>query len=247
MELREGQSVVLTGKPKTASGHPAAYQTGSAQWTSSDESVATVEQDPNDELKGRVRGIDGSNNESVVIECRVDGDPDADQERILIGTKSVTVTQGEATVFDLEDGPIEDEGTPEQPAPIETPAETPAETETETTSEGSETGATDEGTDNAGSGVADGEVKAGDPGTATGPPIESDAPKGEDEPGEIGGVPVTDVPGADDNPIAGEESPNPANPVEGTEADSTVPGGSHTPADDNASPSNLPGTGGNAF
>lgn len=109
IELREGQSVILTAEPKTAGGHPAAYEKGSAVWTSSDPSIATVEPLPDNELQGRVKGVDGSQNGSVVIRLEADGDPDAEQTRPCIGTETATVTQGEAFTFGLSAGEVKDE------------------------------------------------------------------------------------------------------------------------------------------
>lgn len=108
MELREGQQSVVTANLKTAAGHPAAYQDGTATFESSDPTIATVEQDSANPLQATVKGVDGSNNGSVVITFRADGDPDADQERDLVATLDVVVTQGEAVVADLEAGPASD-------------------------------------------------------------------------------------------------------------------------------------------
>lgn len=103
-ELREGQQFTVTAILKTADGHPASYEKGSAKWESSDESVATVEVNPDNELESTVKGVDGSNNGSAVITFRADGDPDADQTRDLVATLDVVVTQGEAVVSELSAG-----------------------------------------------------------------------------------------------------------------------------------------------
>lgn len=108
MQLREGQKVTVTASPKTRNGKDAAYETGTARWESSDESIASVEVNPENELEATVIGEDGSGNESAVITFKADGDPDADEERELIGTLDVTVTQGEAVVFDLSVGEVTD-------------------------------------------------------------------------------------------------------------------------------------------
>lgn len=115
MELREGQQVRVSADLQTSAGHQAAYQEGSASWESSNPDVATVTADPNDELTAVVKGVNGEDNESVVISFQADGDPDSDQERVLVGTVDITVTQGEATVVSLSVGQPEDtfsDGTP---------------------------------------------------------------------------------------------------------------------------------------
>lgn len=116
-ELREGQQFDVTASLKTAGGRDAAYQTGSASWTSSDPSIATVTPASDNELFATVKGVNGSNNGSAVIEFRADGDPDADQTRQIVGTLAVTVTQGEAVVVDLQ------AGTPSDTPPAADPPE----------------------------------------------------------------------------------------------------------------------------
>ena len=106
MELREGQQVDLSVVLKTASGNPAAYEKGSASWTSSDPATVSVDVDPSDELKATAKGLNGANNGSVVISFQCDGDPDAgpDQQRLIIGTLDVTCTAGEAMVVEISAG-----------------------------------------------------------------------------------------------------------------------------------------------
>ncbi len=120
-ELREGKSAVVTAAPKTAAGNPAAYQTGSAVFESSDETVLRVTQNPDNELEATLEALDGSNNETVTVTFTADGDPDADEERMLVGSIAVSVTQGEAIAFDLTFSTVQPE-TPENP---ETPGENP--------------------------------------------------------------------------------------------------------------------------
>lgn len=106
MELREGQQVDLSVALKTASGHPAAYEKGSATWVSSAPDVVSVTVNPDDELKGTAKGLDGSANASALITFQVDGDPDAgpDQQRMIIATLDLVCTQGEATVAEITAG-----------------------------------------------------------------------------------------------------------------------------------------------
>lgn len=100
MELKEGQQTVVTATPRTRKGHPAQIEPGSATWESSDPAVASVTPDPNNELSATVTGEDGTENESVVITLRADGRA-GEGERPVIGTLSLVVTAGDATVFDL--------------------------------------------------------------------------------------------------------------------------------------------------
>lgn len=120
MELREGFHVDVEIKPKTVHGHAAAIQPGSAQVNSSNPSVIGVgpnPDDPNNELKFRISGLDGSSNESAVVEFRCDGDV-GEGVRELISTKSVVCTQGNAVVVDMEVGePVEDVSPEPQPEP----------------------------------------------------------------------------------------------------------------------------------
>lgn len=102
MELREGKKVLVGVTPKTAGGNSAAYETGSANWESSNSAVVTVEENPENELQAWVTSVDGSKNESVVVTCSLDGDPDADETRDIIATGDFTATQGEATVVSME-------------------------------------------------------------------------------------------------------------------------------------------------
>jgi hypothetical protein len=135
MQLREGQQVTVTARPKTRSGKDAAYDEGSVEWESSNPSVASVEENPDNELEATVKGLDGSANEAVVITCRLDGDPDEDEVRELIGSLDVVVTQGEAFAFELEAGAVTDSTGAEVPteelpqAPVQ-----PADGSTDTTS-----------------------------------------------------------------------------------------------------------------
>lgn len=107
-ELREGQQFTVTAAFKTAAGHPASYQAGTAMWASSDPSIASVEANPENELEATVKGVDGSNNGAALITFTADGDPDADETRDLVGTLDVVVTQGEAVVAELTPGPASD-------------------------------------------------------------------------------------------------------------------------------------------
>lgn len=100
-ELQEGEKAVVTAEPRTANGNPAKYELGSVSWETSDETVMTVTPNPDNELQAEIECIDGSNNETVTITCRLDGDPDADDVRELVGAATGVATQGEATVFAL--------------------------------------------------------------------------------------------------------------------------------------------------
>lgn len=60
MRLINTQKVGVTAAPVTSAGAPATIQPGSAVWASSDPSVATVEQDPSNELSAVVKAVAGA-------------------------------------------------------------------------------------------------------------------------------------------------------------------------------------------
>lgn len=108
MQLREGQKVTATVDLKTARGNQASYEKGSASWESSDESVVSVEQNPENELEATIRGLDGDENGSVVITFRADGD-DTESEKQIVATLDVVCTQGKAVVASVTTGAAEDD------------------------------------------------------------------------------------------------------------------------------------------
>lgn len=112
-ELREGQRIPLQANFKTANGHPATHEAGTVKWDNSNPDIASLEVDPNDETKAFLNGTDGSANAAGVASCTADGDPDADQTRVLVSTLDYVVTQGEAFVSEIQAGPAED-----IPAPV---------------------------------------------------------------------------------------------------------------------------------
>lgn len=70
MDLRIGTQVTATVKAIDHKGHAAHVDDGSAEWFSTDESVATVEQDANDQLKAIVRAVgEGATQISVVADA----------------------------------------------------------------------------------------------------------------------------------------------------------------------------------
>lgn len=101
MELREGQRATITAELRTAAGHAAVYQTGTATFESSKPEILQVVPVADNELACEIIGVDGSNNDSAVVTFRCDGDPDADQDREIVGTIDVVVTTGEAVVVEL--------------------------------------------------------------------------------------------------------------------------------------------------
>jgi|SRR6185369_5331497 len=109
-ELREGQFIDLSVAVKTAAGHPAKFQAGSASFVTSGPE-ATVGPDPNDptnELKARLTGVDGSANAAGLVTFKADGDPDDDASRDVVATLDYVVTQGEAVVAEITAGPATD-------------------------------------------------------------------------------------------------------------------------------------------
>lgn len=174
MILREGQKVTLTGQPKTRTGNAAAYETGTAVWESSDPSTYKVTVNPENELEADVECINGAGAPGLVS-CTLDGDPDADQTRTLVGTLPVVAAVGEAFEFSLSasgvsDIVLEDKGTnglggePVLPPPV---VEEEADGETETEGE-----ATD--TETGGSGDANPNPEAGGEGSGGAKPAGDD-------------------------------------------------------------------------
>lgn len=200
MELKEGYKAVVLATPKTRNGNAAAIEPGSARWSSSDPSVVSIEQDPTNELGATMRGIDGSANESVVIELRADGDR-GEGIKEIVGTLAVVCTQGDAATFDLEVHSIEDDDAPaEQPEPA--PADTADNSDAGTVT--NETEVAEDAGDAGSPGLSDNaedSAESNDEAVA-GASSESDTEKGEDEPNEIGGTPAEEA-GDDANLIAG--------------------------------------------
>ncbi len=130
-EIKEGKKRRLKGLPKTAAGHAAAIEPGSARWTSTDESVVSVTPDPANELEADVVGVDGSENGSALIELRADGIR-GEGVRELIATKSYVCTQGDAAVFEFEEG----DETDVEPEPAPEGGSTAGGSETETIGSG---------------------------------------------------------------------------------------------------------------
>ena len=108
MQLKEGQKVEVGVSLKTRGGHKGNIESGTAQWSSSDESIATVTPNPTDPLKATIRGVDGSDNSSATIEFRADADT-GEGVRELIAAGTVTVTTGDAFVASMEFGTPEDD------------------------------------------------------------------------------------------------------------------------------------------
>lgn len=101
MILREGKRVTLNGTPTTKVGNPAAYEQGTAVWELSDTDNFKLEVNPENELEATVTCVNGSTNPAAIVSCSLDGDPDADEVRTLVGTLDLVGSQGEATQFSL--------------------------------------------------------------------------------------------------------------------------------------------------
>lgn len=217
MQIKEGQRFSVSVALKTARGHAAAIEPGTARFISSDESVVSVTPDPSSELKATVEGLDGSNNDSVVIEFRADGKV-GEGVREVIATLDVTCTQGDATVVELVAGPVFDADdataieppaeTPADPAPVD-PAGVPA---TDTTGPGTETPATDPvptETSTEPAPATEGENNPSFPGPAT-PSV---------DPSEVETIPSTDPatePLDTETPAAPSEDSGPPKPGDGS-------------------------------
>ena len=93
--MKEGQKVIATVNPTTRRGNTANIDLSTARWSSSDESVATVTQLADNPLKAEIVGVDGSENETVVVEFRADADTGGGVRELIV-SGSVTVTTGDA-------------------------------------------------------------------------------------------------------------------------------------------------------
>jgi hypothetical protein len=98
--LNVGQAVDAQVVFKGKDGGDAKYQEGSVVWSSSDPAVASVQADPADERKAKIKGLSavdsaGESNPAAVIECRADGDPN-EAVRELISTAAISVTDPDA-------------------------------------------------------------------------------------------------------------------------------------------------------
>lgn len=264
VELKEGQKAVLHVSPRSKHGHSGAIEPGSARFTSSDESVVSVEQNPENELEATIRGLDGSSNEPVVIAFKADGDR-SEGVKEIVGSASVVCTQGDALTFDLEVGPAEDDAEASEPQPEPAPASEPqggdvngaelasGNATADATEPASDTvppageGTAASGADDAAVKTGDepkdgntadgGKVKAGDPGTATGEPIPADNPNKETTVPTPEGVEAGQPANAD--PSADPKNTDPADRIEaGGPGAANDPNEGKTPAGDDASPSN---------
>lgn len=108
--LKEGQRVLLRFIARTRRGNTAAVQ--DLRVTSSDESVVSVTAHETEENAFWAEGLDGSANETVLIEARGDADL-GEGVREIIGTTSGVCTQGDAFSFEIEVGTPEDVPTTE--------------------------------------------------------------------------------------------------------------------------------------
>lgn len=232
VELKEGQKAKIHVSPRSRHGHSGAIEPGSARFTSSDESVVSVEQNPDNELEATIRGLDGSSNEPVVISFKADGDR-SEGVKEIVGSASVVCTQGDAITFDLEVGPAEDDAEASEPQPEPAPATEPGNGSDTVPPAPVDTAASDTP---AGGDVNGAEVKAGDPGTATGDPIPTDNPNEKTTIDTPEGV-EAGQPGNDPNdPVDRIEGGGPGSvddPAEGK-----TPADGDAKADDTSSPSN---------
>lgn len=97
MRLVNTQKVGVTAAPVTATGAPATVQPGSAVWESSDPSVATVEQDPSNELAAVVKAVPGA---SGATQIKITADADmGDGVRNIEASGAIEVVVPEAAGF----------------------------------------------------------------------------------------------------------------------------------------------------
>lgn len=96
-ELKDNQEVVVTAQAVDAKGNPAAIQPGTAKWTSSDETVATVTPDPANELSASVKAVGPVG--VATISLSADADPSADVDTEISAAGEVAVVGGIGTGF----------------------------------------------------------------------------------------------------------------------------------------------------
>lgn len=107
--LKKRQFVEGQVTPTDKDGDPAAVEPGTVSFTSSDESIATVEEDPNDETKFKIIGKKAG-------VAQVDFSADADRGegvKTITGFVAVEVLPADATGFGVTFGEPQD--LPEQP------------------------------------------------------------------------------------------------------------------------------------
>ena len=100
------QTISVELKPLNRKGGTAAVEAGSVVWSSSDESVATVTPDPENELKATVTAIDLG---SAQIFVSADADPDEDEVRTIEGSGVIEVVAAEAETFEITFGEPQDQ------------------------------------------------------------------------------------------------------------------------------------------
>jgi hypothetical protein len=95
------QTVTVELKPLNRKGGAAAVQAGSVAWASSDESVATITADPENELKATVTPVGLG-----VTQITVSADADLSEEgvREINGSAALEVVAAEAESFELDFG-----------------------------------------------------------------------------------------------------------------------------------------------
>lgn len=108
--LKEGQRVLLRFIARTRRGNVAAVENLTV--SSSDDSVIGVTAHESEANAYWAEGLDGSENETVLIEARGDADL-GEGVKEIIGTTSGVCTQGDAVTFEIEVGEPEDVPTEE--------------------------------------------------------------------------------------------------------------------------------------
>lgn len=92
------QEVSVELKPVNRKGGAAAVEPGTVAWSSSDESVITVEVDPENELKAKVVAV-GAGVAQVTVTA--DADLDEGEVREISGSTAIEVVPAEADTFEL--------------------------------------------------------------------------------------------------------------------------------------------------
>ena len=92
------QTISVELKPLNRKGGAAQVQAGSVQWSSSDESVATISVDPENELKATVTAV-GLGVAQIMVSA--DADLDEGETRTIEGSGAIEVVAAEAETFEV--------------------------------------------------------------------------------------------------------------------------------------------------
>lgn len=87
-----------TAKPRTSGGLAAKLQTGTLEYATSNDAVATAEEDPNDETKVKIFWVGAG---TAQINVKGDADLDEGETREVTGVLDLKLEEDEADAIDL--------------------------------------------------------------------------------------------------------------------------------------------------